>query len=81
MNGNALETALILALNLPGDVSQQSMEDIHPLKVIYQPRILSLALLEEVIFVQDSFKRDVLLVEQTVDGRSIMEPESARKIK
>jgi len=44
--GHALETSsLLLAFNLPGNITQEAFENIDTLKVVDEPRILRLAFL------------------------------------
>ena len=76
---NALEPTPLFTLNLPSHISKQSLQHVHPLEIVYQPRILSLALLQQVIFVQYCFERHVLLIEQAVDGGTVVKPESVAK--
>ena len=59
---HSLEAALVLALDLPRHVTQKTLQDIHAGEIVDKPRVLSFALLEEVVLVQDGFEGDVLLV-------------------
>jgi len=43
------------------------VKDIHALEVVDEPRVLGLALLQQVVFVEYGFEGYVILVQQTVD--------------
>lgn len=53
----SLEAPLLLAVNLASDITQQLLQHVDPLKVVRQPRVLGLALLQEVVLVQDGLER------------------------
>jgi len=77
--GCALETVLALDLNLTGDIGKKPVKDADPAEILGQARILCLALLQKVVLVEDGSKRG-LFVNETFNGRGIMEAESARKL-
>jgi len=77
--GCALETVLALDLNLTGDVGKEPVKDADPAEILGQARVLGLALLKKVVLVEDGSKRG-LLVYETLNGRGIVEAESARKL-
>jgi hypothetical protein len=77
--GPALELAALLALNLAGNIHEQTLQHIDPLEIINQSCVLGLAFLQQVVLVQYGLHRDVLFVEQAVNGGRIMEPKSGSK--
>jgi len=75
----ALESTLFFAFYLAGHVSQELLQNIHPLEIIHKPCVLGFTFLQKVVFVEDGLQNDILLVEQAVDCRSIMKAESVTK--
>jgi hypothetical protein len=75
---NVLELPLVLGLDLPCHICQQTLQDIDPLEIIYESCILGFAFLQQFVLVENCFERYVVLVEQTVDGRCIVEAKSAK---
>jgi len=59
----ALELTLFLALYLPSHISQQLLENVHPLEVVHKSRILGFAFLDEVVFVKNGLQNNILLIE------------------
>lgn len=76
---DVLELAPLLAVNLARHVSKQTLQDVGPLKVVEQPRILSLAFLQQLVLVEYGFQRDVILVQQRVYARCCVESKSAAR--
>ena len=62
-----LETGVVLSAYLARHVTHQAVEDVHALEVVDEPCVLGLALLQQVIFVEDGFEGYVILVQQAVD--------------
>jgi len=77
--GCALEAVLALDLNLTGDIGKEPVKDADPAEILGQARVLCLALLKKVVLVEDGSKRG-LLVYEALNGRGIMEAESAGKL-
>jgi hypothetical protein len=65
--GTQLETAVFLSAYLASHVTHQAVKDIYALEVVDEPRVLGLALLQQVIFVEYGFEGYVILVQQAVD--------------
>ena len=80
MGVHSLETALVVALDLPRHVSQQTLEHINTGEVVDKAGVLRFALLKEVILVENGFQRDILFVQERVDGGRIMKPEPADRL-
>ena len=59
----ALEPTLFLTLYLPCRIPQQPLENVHPLEVVHEPRILGFAFLNEVVFVKNGLQNNILLIE------------------
>lgn len=53
------------------------MKDANSAKVLSEPRVLGLALLEEIVLVEDG-REGGLLVDEALDGGGIVEAESAK---
>lgn len=62
-----LETAVLLSAYLARHITHQAVEDIYALEVVDEPRVLGLAFLQEVVFVEYGFEGYVILVQQAVD--------------
>ena len=62
-----LETPVFLSTYLASHVTHQTVKDIYALEVVDEPRVLGLALLQEVVFVEYGFEGYVILVQQAVD--------------
>ena len=50
-----LETAVFLSVYLASHVTHQPVKDIYALEVVDEPRVLSLALLQQVVLVEYGF--------------------------
>lgn len=74
---DALESVLALYLYLASDICKKPVEDADSAKVLREPRVLSLALLEEVVLVEDG-SEGRLLVDKALDGGGIVEAESTK---
>lgn len=73
----ALESVLALDLYLAGDICKEAVEDADSAKVLGQARVLGLALLEEIVLVEDGCEGR-LLVDEALDGGGVVEAESAK---
>lgn len=76
---DALETVLALDLNLAGDICKEPVKNADAAKILCKAVVLRFALLQQVVLVEDGGEGR-LLVYETLDGRGIVEAESARNL-
>lgn len=62
-----LEATAFLSAYLASNITHQAVEYIYALEVVDEPCILSLAFLQQVVFVEYGFEGYVILVQQAVD--------------
>lgn len=71
----SLEAARAVGLDAPGGVAEQVREHVGALEVVDEARVLRLALLQQLVLVENRLGRNVVPVEQRVDRGRVREAE------